>query len=419
MNSEPITYAQEWFARGEEDLVAIALFLKNESVPNIACFHAQQAAEKYLKGYLAQHERHIRKAHSLQFLLDACTKIDASFGALTADVAFLDELYFSSRYPDNYTEYQNKDAQEAYAAAERVKALVLDRLSGDASSAARGFGAFGFVLTAAAVILVAAGGYWLYTSTTNNTDGSGAQTACIEDIRYCPDGTTVGRTGPNCEFAECPSPEIIFGKKAEELCGPQPPAICQPGAALGCDIKNKKWDCYPEVKDGSDTSNWKTYRNEEYGFEFRYPSQWEAIEGLVHVHKYDLSSATNAIFIPIVRGTQYSPAYYSEVEFYVSTQLEKFRLDSDDFLGRSIVPKGTAAEYGNERMIGNTPWTEVDTYIGALEKGVAYKNLFITVNDLAYVFVMQYSLPVYPEGYQSNRERFAIMHAMASSLRFF
>jgi len=384
MNSEPITYAQEWFARGEEDLVAIALFLKNESVPNIACFHAQQAAEKYLKGYLAQHERHIRKAHSLQFLLDACTKIDASFGALTADVAFLDELYFSSRYPDNYTEYQNKDAQEAYAAAERVKALVLDRLSGDASSAARGFGAFGFVLTAAAVILVAAGGYWLYTSTTNNTDGSGAQTACIEDIRYCPDGTTVGRTGPNCEFAACATADNQL-PTTNEL----------------------------------DTSNWKTYRNEEYGFEFRYPSQWEAIEGLVHVHKYDLSSATNAIFIPIVRGTQYSPAYYSEVEFYVSTQLEKFRLDSDDFLGRSIVPKGTAAEYGNERMIGNTPWTEVDTYIGALEKGVAYKNLFITVNDLAYVFVMQYSLPVYPEGYQSNRERFAIMHAMASSLRFF
>jgi hypothetical protein len=31
------------------------------------------------------------------------------------------------------------------------------------------------------------------------------QTACTEEAKLCPDGTTsVGRTGPNCEFEACP-----------------------------------------------------------------------------------------------------------------------------------------------------------------------------------------------------------------------
>lgn len=29
--------------------------------------------------------------------------------------------------------------------------------------------------------------------------------ACTMEARICPDGSAVGRTGPNCEFAECPT----------------------------------------------------------------------------------------------------------------------------------------------------------------------------------------------------------------------
>ena len=28
--------------------------------------------------------------------------------------------------------------------------------------------------------------------------------ACTREAKVCPDGSSVGRTGPNCEFAECP-----------------------------------------------------------------------------------------------------------------------------------------------------------------------------------------------------------------------
>lgn len=31
--------------------------------------------------------------------------------------------------------------------------------------------------------------------------------ACTQEAKLCPDGSAVGRTGPNCEFAPCPSKE--------------------------------------------------------------------------------------------------------------------------------------------------------------------------------------------------------------------
>ncbi|MDB5237100.1 MAG: hypothetical protein JWL88_202 [Parcubacteria group bacterium] len=34
----------------------------------------------------------------------------------------------------------------------------------------------------------------------------GAQQACTQEAKVCPDGTNVGRTGPNCAFAACPDP---------------------------------------------------------------------------------------------------------------------------------------------------------------------------------------------------------------------
>lgn len=34
--------------------------------------------------------------------------------------------------------------------------------------------------------------------------------ACPMDAKLCPDGSAVGRTGPNCEFAPCPSEETPY-----------------------------------------------------------------------------------------------------------------------------------------------------------------------------------------------------------------
>jgi hypothetical protein len=60
------------------------------------------------------------------------------------------------------------------------------------------------------------------------------QVACTMEAKLCPDGSSVGRTGPKCEFASCPTTT------------PTP----------------------------DETANWKTYTNTQYSFSFKYPLDW-------------------------------------------------------------------------------------------------------------------------------------------------
>ena len=64
------------------------------------------------------------------------------------------------------------------------------------------------------------------------------QTACTMEAKVCPDGTSVGRSGPKCEFAPCTTTKNF----------PTPPPAGEP------------------------TANWKTYTNTQYGYTVKYPS---------------------------------------------------------------------------------------------------------------------------------------------------
>ena len=44
-----------------------------------------------------------------------------------------------------------------------------------------------------------------YITEYRSTTYSPHQKACTLEAKICPDGTAVGRTGPNCEFAPCPT----------------------------------------------------------------------------------------------------------------------------------------------------------------------------------------------------------------------
>lgn len=64
-------------------------------------------------------------------------------------------------------------------------------------------------LLAGVVILFVVGiGSFLYRNTVERPGITVTQPACTMEAKICPDGTSVGRTGPTCEFAPCPSPNI-------------------------------------------------------------------------------------------------------------------------------------------------------------------------------------------------------------------
>lgn len=56
------------------------------------------------------------------------------------------------------------------------------------------------------VVAATAFSYYAYSEfdKTFGTKEEPEYTACTLEAKICPDGSSVGRTGPNCEFAACP-----------------------------------------------------------------------------------------------------------------------------------------------------------------------------------------------------------------------
>lgn len=79
----------------------------------------------------------------------------------------------------------------------------------------RGFATIMLVVWMALVVLVGVEAYFLATRPADSTnfgdnkygepDGGPDRVACTMEAMICSDGSAVGRTGPNCEFAKCPT----------------------------------------------------------------------------------------------------------------------------------------------------------------------------------------------------------------------
>ncbi len=61
----------EWISKAESDYTMAGLAMSGGEVPvpDGACFHAQQYAEKYLKAFLTEHQREFPRTHFLIALL--------------------------------------------------------------------------------------------------------------------------------------------------------------------------------------------------------------------------------------------------------------------------------------------------------------------------------------------------------------
>jgi len=74
-----------WVRKAESGRLALQATLEAKAL-DAACFHAQQAAEKYLKAFLSHHDAVFPHTHNLAKLLELCAQIDTAFRSLLPQI---------------------------------------------------------------------------------------------------------------------------------------------------------------------------------------------------------------------------------------------------------------------------------------------------------------------------------------------
>lgn len=132
MKDDKINVVNAWLKKAENDLRTAEYIMTMDDPPyDTVCFHAQQCAEKYIKGFLTFHEIDFPKTHSIEDLVLLCEDIAPSLESEIGDVEVLSIYAVETRYPSEiYYEIPEEKAREAIEFAKRIKSVVLKYLEG-------------------------------------------------------------------------------------------------------------------------------------------------------------------------------------------------------------------------------------------------------------------------------------------------
>ncbi|MBI5221796.1 MAG: hypothetical protein HY979_03255 [Candidatus Magasanikbacteria bacterium] len=122
-----------------------------------------------------------------------------------------------------------------------------------------------------------------------------------------------------------------------------------------------------------DTRNWKTYRNEEYGFEMGYPSEWLLTEGDKKIEFYSKAwQDEGREFFKSLIGSELTLSFYEDVPDNIEDWiLKKLDLQKYKSIQEAVDNVIDIHEYGQIEIDGET----VDYLILGAE--VAHQNFFI------------------------------------------
>jgi HEPN domain-containing protein/predicted nucleotidyltransferase len=129
--SEHDDWVRSWFEKADRDLETMRRTLADDPLPDVTCYHAQQAAEKCLKGFLTARGEEVEKTHVLEKLLDRCIPLDESFEELRDNCERLKGYAVEIRYPNDPGEPDVEEARAARKSAERICAFVRKRVELD------------------------------------------------------------------------------------------------------------------------------------------------------------------------------------------------------------------------------------------------------------------------------------------------
>lgn len=119
---QPIT--REWIEKAEEDWNVMwkAYRARKHPAYNATCFHAQQCAEKYLKGRLEEVGLPFNRTHDLLQLLQQTLTIEPGWITMRPTLDYLNSFSVLYRYP-GYS--ANKlEAKDAVSACRTVRRII-------------------------------------------------------------------------------------------------------------------------------------------------------------------------------------------------------------------------------------------------------------------------------------------------------
>ena len=164
-----------------------------------------------------------------------------------------------------------------------------------------------------------------------------------------------------------------------------------------------------EVVTEDETTDWKTYRNEEYGFEIKYPKDWK--ERKVHLGGVELGIFNELYYYSLLIRWVDNPNRLKSKE-YSKWWLEKFREASPPF----------PISYKDEREVlaGECLGYEFYGLSGGFDSASTNEIIFLAWSDEEIAFQIEF--PTYE--FQTNpniinpKENYRLAHLMLSTFRF-
>jgi len=120
---------EQWLLKAENDLKS-AVKLADGDTPllDTSVYHAQQCAEKALKGYLSFCQKEVHKSHDIALLVEQCMEIDRDFEILLDSADNLSPYAMAFRYPGIELEPSSDDVAKAIKMAEDILNFVLNKI---------------------------------------------------------------------------------------------------------------------------------------------------------------------------------------------------------------------------------------------------------------------------------------------------
>ena len=119
----------KWVELAEEDfrLAKFAFKMKSNIPYRLICYHAQQTAEKYIKGFLVSELIDFPYTHSIEALLKLTPK-ETGLQEFIEELSELTNYAVAKRYPGDYNKLTKKNAEDAVNKSSKVRKAIRDIL---------------------------------------------------------------------------------------------------------------------------------------------------------------------------------------------------------------------------------------------------------------------------------------------------